>query len=151
MGSQAAIIAYPLALILLGLAMVHLYWGIGGYWPGTDEASLVEHVVGRTPGMRAPTLLACVIVAVCLAGVAGFVIVKGLVGPLSPAFAMLVKVGLYAAALVFILRGAAGYLPGIFDYARGTPFYSLNMSLYSPLCLAIGVALIVLNQMRISS
>ena len=40
--------------VLFALAGLHLYWGLGGRWPGHDEVSLVERIVGRTRGMRAP-------------------------------------------------------------------------------------------------
>jgi uncharacterized protein DUF3995 len=52
--------------VLVALAAVHAYWGLGGRWPGRDEASLVERVVGRTKGMRAPSLAACFAVEAAL-------------------------------------------------------------------------------------
>jgi hypothetical protein len=45
--------------------------------------------------------------------------------------------------LVFGLRGLATYLTPIFDYACGTAFFDLNRQIYSPLCLAIALGLIV--------
>jgi hypothetical protein len=51
-------LALILAAALFALAGIHLYWGFGGRWPGHDETSMVEHVVGRTRGMRAPGLWA---------------------------------------------------------------------------------------------
>jgi len=60
-------LALILAATLLALAGIHLYWALGGRWPGHDEASMVELVVGRTRGMRAPGPLASVAVALALA------------------------------------------------------------------------------------
>jgi uncharacterized membrane protein SpoIIM required for sporulation len=148
MSDNAALLAYPVALILLGLAGLHLYWGLGGYWPGTDEASLVERVVGRTQGMKAPTLLACMIVATCLAGVACLLFLRLNSNLVPHQIALVPALGLYVAAAVFILRGVAGYLPKIFDYAKATPFYDLNLAFYSPLCILIGATLVTFNLMR---
>lgn len=143
-----ALLIYPLTLVLLVLAGLHIYWGLGGFWPGHDEASLVEHVVGRTADMKAPPFWACMIVAGCLVSV--LVLVGGKRGVITvPDLMSWVRyLGLYAAASVFFMRGLAAYIPKIFDYAKGTPFYDLNLVFYSPLCLCIGAALIALNVMR---
>ncbi|HEY8380744.1 MAG TPA: DUF3995 domain-containing protein [Microvirga sp.] len=65
-----------LSTILLALSSLHIYWGLGGRWPGSDEASFVEHVVGRTNAMKAPPPLACF-------GVAGRSVCSGPVGHLA--------------------------------------------------------------------
>ncbi len=59
-------VAAALVGALAALAAVHAYWGLGGRWPGHDGASLVERVVGRTTGMRAPSPGACFAVAAAL-------------------------------------------------------------------------------------
>ena len=59
-------IAAVLVMIVLGLlAALHFYWGFGGRWPGHDDRSLVEMVVGRTRDMRAPNFLSCLFVTLC--------------------------------------------------------------------------------------
>jgi hypothetical protein len=148
MGVDPAFLAYPLALVLLALAALHAYWGIGGFWPGSDESSLVEHVVGRTLEMKAPPFMACMLVAACLAAVAALVAVKANNVSLPSPFAWIPQVGLFGGAAVFLLRGIAAYLPKVFDYAAGTPFFRLNLIFYSPLCIAIGASLVALNLMR---
>jgi len=49
--------------------------------------------------------------------------------------------GYWGVGVVFLLRGIAGYGPGVFSYAIGTPFYDLNRHYYAPLCLAIAAAM----------
>lgn len=56
---------------------------------------------------------------------------------LAGAGTIVVAVGYWGAALVFLLRGVAGYAPAIFRYAEGTPFHRLNRVLYSPICLTL--------------
>ena len=148
MALEPAYIAYPTALVLLVLAGFHAFWGVGGYWPGSDEASLVEHIIGRTPNMNVPSFWACMFVAGCLLAVVALIFARMNFMPLPNLISWLPVVGLYAASAIFIVRGFAAYLPKVFDYAKGTPFYDLNLVFYSPLCIAIGVALIALNLMR---
>ena len=39
-----------LIVILVALAALHAWWGVGGRWPGHDERSLVELVIGSIDG-----------------------------------------------------------------------------------------------------
>ena len=59
--------------VLAELALLHAYWGLGGRWPGHDDASLVERVIGRTESMRAPPPKACFTVAAALFAAAALV------------------------------------------------------------------------------
>lgn len=131
-----------LAATLFALAGVHLYWAFGGRWPGHDEVSLVEHVVGRTAGMRAPGPLASAAVAAALA-VGGLLVLAVLV-PSSPLEPWL-RAGRWGLLTVFALRGLATYVPPVFRYAEGTPFARLNRRAYGPLCLAIALGLLALQ------
>lgn len=134
-------LALIVAAALFALAGVHLYWGLGGRWPGHDEASMVEHVVGRNRGMRAPGLLASVGVALALA-VGGALVAATLVStPWDP----LLKAARWLLFAVFSGRGLATYVPPVFRYAEGTPFATLNRRAYGPLCLAIASGILVLQ------
>ena len=126
--------------VLLALSAIHAYWACGGRWPGHNEASLVERVVGRTSGMRAPSPASCIAVAAALASSAGLVVVRAL-AVVPRLFEVLVAVGLWGTALVFLARGVAGFTPA-FRYAEGTSFYRLNRRYYSPLCLLIAAAFV---------
>ena len=59
-------LAIVVSCALAAIAGLHLYWGIGGFWPGHDAASLVDMVVGARPGTPVPPFWACLVVAVCL-------------------------------------------------------------------------------------
>ena len=134
-------LAVLLAGTLLALAGIHLYWAFGGRWPGHDEASLVEHVVGRTRGMRAPSLLSGVAVALALA--TGGVLVLATLAP--TAWDAWLKAARWVLLAVFAGRGLATYVPPVFRYAEGTPFVRLNRRAYGPLCLAIALGILVLQ------
>lgn len=134
-------LAVVLAAALFALSAIHLYWGLGGRWPGHDEASMVEHVVGRTRGMRAPGLLASTGVALALAAGGALILATLTRTPWDPLF-QAARWGLFA---VFAGRGLATYVPPVFRYAEGTPFATLNRRAYGPLCLAIALGILVLQ------
>ncbi|PWR20871.1 DUF3995 domain-containing protein [Zavarzinia compransoris] len=131
--------ALAVTIVLAALSALHLYWGLGGRWPGHDEHSMVERVVGRTQGMKAPGFWPAFFVAAALAVSAVLVaVVGGLVpGPDQPLPAFAVATGFWGSGAVFALRGLAGFSRTVFGYAAGTPFMRLNRLFYSPLCLAI--------------
>jgi hypothetical protein len=134
-------LALILAAALFALSGVHLYWAFGGRWPGHDEASMVERVVGRTRGMRAPGFLASAAVALALAA-GGALAAATLV---STPWDMLLKAARWLLFAVFAVRGLAAYVPPVFRYAEGTPFATLNRRAYGPLCLAIALGILVLQ------
>jgi hypothetical protein len=134
-----------LIAVLVALAALHAWWGVGGRWPGHDEHSLVELVVGRTRSMRMPGLVACMLVASALLVAALLVALQGKVisADVGVQAERLVKSGFWIACAVFALRGLAGFIPPVFAYAHGTPFARLNRLVYSPLCLLIATGFAV--------
>jgi hypothetical protein len=135
----------PLALGLAGLlaaiAALHLAWAFGLTWPAPKGGSLAAYASGgrRAPG-RAPT------VAVAAAILAGAAVILAFGSPLAAPWGRLAALAYAGLTAVFLLRGAAGYVPAIWRYAQGAPFHRLNRLYYSPLCLLIGGGL-VLNAM----
>ena len=113
-------IAATLIAVLIGLAVLHAYWGFGGRWPGHDDASMVERVVGRTKEMRAPRPRACFMVAAALLAAA---ILAGVhsTGGLNGAVALIATVGFWSAAALFLLRGLAGSFRRCFAMPRARP------------------------------
>src|SRR5262245_25879949 len=65
--------------------------------------------------------------------------------------ALIIYGGYVVLILVFGLLGLAPYLTRAFDYARGTPFFTLNRRYYAPLCLAIAAGLIATYPPGLSS
>ncbi|GGR35728.1 DUF3995 domain-containing protein [Deinococcus ruber] len=130
--------AETVALALGLIAGLHVYWGVGGVWPGRDAQSLARTVVGGPPGMKPPPLLACVAVAGLLLVAAGLLLMTGGVwATWLPTW--LLRLGTAGVAAVLLLRGVAGYfMQRIRPAPAGTPFVRLNLLIYSPLCLLLG-------------
>jgi hypothetical protein len=135
-------LAVILSVALLAIAGVHLYWGLGGFWPAYDNDSLVGMVVGLTPGNAMPPLWACVVMAICVMVpvVAVLLIAFGWRLALPRLFAWIPTAALWSCVFVFVTRGLATYTP-IFDAAQSTAFFDLNRMFYGPLCLALGAGL----------
>lgn len=136
-----SIIGIGLVAILLVIALLHLYWGLGGFWPGTDAKSLSERVAGTSRSV-ASKLVPCVMVASALAAAAASVVLRHVLLP-EGLFALIIYGGYVTLILVFGLRGLAPYLTPAFNYARATPFYVLNRKYYAPLCLLIAAGFII--------
>jgi hypothetical protein len=127
-----------LSLVLALLAVAHGWWAVGGIWPAASEPDLARAVIGdgRT---RMPPPWQCAGVAAALIVVAAWpwVIVAW---PDSP----FVLIGSIVVGAVFFLRGAAGYGPRWRARFKAEPFRTRDFYIYSPLCLALGVAFIAL-------
>jgi len=59
-------LAFVLSFVLLLITALHVYWGIGGIWPGRDAASCARAVVGFRGVDEMPTPFASFAVAACL-------------------------------------------------------------------------------------
>ncbi|HEY5820245.1 MAG TPA: DUF3995 domain-containing protein [Mesorhizobium sp.] len=128
---------------LLAIAALHAYWGVGGVWPGTDERSCARTVGGFPGAVRMPGPASCFAVTAALFVAA--IIALALGGILTLPFpALLLSLGGFGAALVFVGRGFAGFTLIWRRHTPEQPFAKLDVRYYSPLCLAIGAAFLIL-------
>ena len=123
------LLAAILSTVLGAIALVHLVWAIGFWWPIRDEAALARAVLGTPNAAKMPGAIPCALVAVALLFAAvlpfdGDFPLRGLLMPLI--------------AAVFVLRGIAAYLPAWRARVPTEPFAHLDTRYYGPLCLVIG-------------
>jgi hypothetical protein len=136
-------LALVLAVALVAIATLHVYWGIGGIWPGTDGASCARAVVGfkgihEMPSPAASFAVAAMIITAALVALA-------LSGVIASPFDRLPLAGAALfIALVFLGRGVAGFTPAWRRLACEMPFARLDVRYYSPLCLVLGAGFAVL-------
>jgi hypothetical protein len=129
--------------VLVLIAALHAYWGIGGIWPGRDALSCARAVVGfkgvdAMPSPAASFAVAAMIVVASLLALA-------LGGLFATPFQRQALAGAgFFVGLVFLGRGIAGFTPAWRRLTPEMPFASLDMRYYSPLCLLIGVGFAVL-------
>lgn len=135
-----------LIAILLALAALHLYWGVGGLWPGQDQNSLRLMVVGN-PGPMPPPVgplpgwASASLIAALLATAAAIVFARH-TSLMQGGLRWIIAAGYVTLILVFALRGLAAYVSPAFEYARGAAFYDLNRLYFAPLCLLIAALLL---------
>jgi hypothetical protein len=147
---MARLVAAVLVAVLTAIAALHLYWGLGGFWPGRDSDSLVDMVMGMPPGTPVPPLWACLIAVACLMlPAAASLHVSGLVRvPMGRIGNWLTIAVLLGAALVLLLRGLSTYLSPLIASVRDTAFYGLDRLIYAPLCLVLAAGLVAVVVLR---
>ena len=133
-----SLLAGLLSALLLAIAGLHAYWGLGGLWPAKSPAELARAVVGdgRT---RMPPAWSCFTVAALLALVAlwPWLLLR------HPVSQLVIAVGVVFAA-VFLIRGLAGYSPRWRRRHWAEPFATRDRRLYSPLCMVLATGFMVL-------
>jgi hypothetical protein len=132
------LLALLLSLVLLAIAALHAYWGLGGLWPEKSAAELARAVVGDGRS-RMPAPAACFAVAAAVAVVAAWpwLIVTH---PQN----LVVVVGAVVIAGIFFIRGSAGYSPRWRARFRAEPFATRDTRFYSPLCMALATGFMAL-------
>jgi hypothetical protein len=128
---------------LFAVSGIHIYWTFGGRW----GANAAVPSTGSGPLFR-PSIFATAVVAVLAAIAAWFVIEwGGGYKRLFPQF--LFSFGGWVLAAVFIVRAVGDFRwLGFFKRNKGTVFARWDSMLYSPLCLFLGVALVLIGLLR---
>jgi hypothetical protein len=131
-------LAAGLSTVLVLIAALHAYWGLGGIWPERSAADLARAVIGdgRT---RMPPSWSCFTVAALLLVVAAWPWAM-LAAPDSQP---VLVVGIVSAAIFFV-RGSAGYSPRWRQRFSTEPFATRDMRFYSPLCMALATGMMAL-------
>jgi Protein of unknown function (DUF3995) len=140
------VVALLLFVVLAAIALLHAYWAAGGLWPGADEADLARRVTGELRRTRMPPAWMSWTVAGAIGVQALWALfVAGLVTVPVPHSVVLGIGGLIA--LVFLVRGIAGFTPAWRRSHAAEPFARRDRQLFSPLCLLIaaGYTALVLN------
>lgn len=134
-------IAVLASTVLGAIAALHVYWGLGGVWPGTDPASCARAVAGFRGVDRMPPVGACLAVAAGLAAIAVLSLsLAGAVAPPLPVSA--VRGAVLLAGLVFVVRGAVGFTAAWRRMTPEMPFARNDVRWFSPLCLIVGAGLL---------
>jgi Protein of unknown function (DUF3995) len=134
---MATVVARLVAAALGALALMHVYWALGGR---VGKSVAVPEVNGRrafmpstggTLAVAAALFFAATVVAIAggLFGVGGF---RGLFRVLA-----------FGLSATFIARAVGDFrLVGFFKRVRGTRFARLDTTVFAPMCLALGLAVL---------
>ena len=127
-----------MSCVLLLLGALHLYWLVGGRGLST---AVVPEVDSRPTFVPGP--VATLAVAAALACAAAIVLTRAALWRPSPIPAALAYWGTWALVAVFLGRALGDFrLVGFTKRVRGTAFARWDTAVYSPLCAALGLALL---------
>jgi hypothetical protein len=132
------VVGWVAALVLAGIAALHFYWAAGGT---TGASAAIPERGGRPAFSPAPQATALV----ALAFLAASAIVLARIGAWGPASGSpsWVRLGTWCIGGAFLLRAIGDFrLVGFFKRVRGTRFADLDSTIYSPLSLGVGVAVL---------
>ncbi len=129
-------IAISIFTTLTATALLHVAWGFGLLWPGVDQQSLVNTVIGSPEISQIPRLPLTLAVALGIfaAGVCalwGANIIK------LPLPNWMQKISILVLTLIFGIRGIMTYIPNSPLSTSVEPFLTLNFIYFSPLIIAI--------------
>jgi len=119
-----------LTALLVALALLHILWAIGFWWPIRDERRLVAAVIGIRNAHRMPGPIPCALVAVLL--LAGAMCLWLPPGTLR-------QTALLVAATVCLIRGFVPWRPLWRSLTPTEPFATLDRRVYGPLSLLLAV------------
>ncbi len=138
-------IAIILLISFVGLAALHLYWGLGGKFgmsaalPETDGAPVFT-----------PRAAATIAVAFVLTGFGLIALVLGFGGSYAPALTPYAVLLGFAVGGVLVLRAIGEFkYVGFFKRVKGSKFATYDSWLFSPFCLLAGGAFLALAAGRI--
>jgi hypothetical protein len=133
-------IAVIVCLTLFLLSLIHLYWGFGGTWASNVAVPTDEN----NRKIFTPKLFECLVVAIGLFMCTLFILMTvEIISFTLPGWLM--KYGLWVLAFVFLLRSIGEFrYVGFFKKINSTPFARSDTKYYSPLCLTLGLLIVVL-------
>jgi len=124
-------IALLLTLVVGAIAALHAYWGLGGLWPASDEATLARAVIGDGRS-RMPPPSQCFAVAILLAVVAAW---PWLVVTMPASRTVMVVLMIIVA--VFFIRALASFSARWRSHFPAQPFATNDRRFYGPLCFTL--------------
>ncbi len=134
------IVALGVAVVLVALALIHVYWAAGG---SAGRAAAVPTRASGVPVIR-PGPVATLCVAAGLAGAAFVVVVRVRLVP-GIGSSALYRWGAWAIGGAFALRAVGDFrYVGLFKRVRATRFAALDSAVYTPLCAVLAAAILYL-------
>lgn len=127
-----SILVSSIVALLGAVAIIHILWGIGFWFPIRDEERLVRAVVGAKDATRMPGPIPCGMVSGAL-----IVVIFALLSPPSwPRDSVL-----WLACVLLVSRGFLAWIPIWRRMTPQEPFATLDRFAYGPLCIGLGLGI----------
>jgi hypothetical protein len=132
---MATVIARLVAAAMAALGLLHVYWVLGGR---AGKSTAVPEVNGQRA--FTPSRTGTLVVAVALLFAATVVAIAGGLFEVG-GFKGIFRVLAFGLSATFIARAVGDFrLVGFFKRVRGTHFARLDSTIFTPLCLVLGLA-----------
>jgi len=122
-----------ISLVMIFIAIIHVYWLRGGLWPGKNYQDLIDKVIGV--GDKLPNSFMFIFVIAVFLMMAVFPILIYLDINITG----YEKEILLFFCIVFLIRSFYMFIPIIANKATKV-FLQLNTKIYTPLCFSLGVS-----------
>ena len=134
------IVAILIAVAFVVLAVLHIYWALGGEIDIRKVIPVVEGKPVFTPGVLGTFIVAGVLI--CFAMVA---LALGFYDTMPVNYQVYLKIIGFAVGAVLVLRAIGEFrYVGFFKRVRGSDFATYDNWFYSPFCLLVGSAFLFL-------
>ncbi|MBY6061399.1 DUF3995 domain-containing protein [Microbacterium esteraromaticum] len=138
------VLAVLAATVLAALGLLHVLWALGNPWPASDAETLVATFLGSPGGVPMPGPLITMLVVAALLVAAALVLMRVSRGDTLRALGHLGTLGV---GVVLALRAAVGFIvSGLLPHLVVEPYRTLDLWVYSPLCLTLAVAVFVVRR-----
>lgn len=137
-------LSIPIISLFFAISFVHFYWALGGQkWGNLAIPSKADNI----SVVFKPRPIETVIVALIFIGFAAIVAMRA--GILYLAFLEnYINTALWILASIFLLRSVGEFrYVGFFKKIKNTDFAQMDSKYYSPLCLFIGIILLIINSL----
>jgi Protein of unknown function (DUF3995) len=142
---MAKVLGILLTAIFAAIALLHIYWALGGSTSNISAVPTVEGKQAFTPSTFGTLMVAAAFVMAIFVVLGQF----GFLGALVPHW--IFRTGLFTISVIFLLRAIGEFkLVGFFKSVTGTPFAAMDTGVFSPLCLAIAVMAFVVAYKDVS-
>ncbi|WP_420319930.1 DUF3995 domain-containing protein [Flagellimonas sp.] len=132
------VLAILISIVLIILAILHFFWAIFGI---KEPEAVVPTPIGSNQ-VKTPNKIMAVLVGIILLGFA-FVFINKIINYVDFEWLRYVSMGI---ALIFIVRAFGDFkYVGFFKTAKNSKFSALDTRYYSPLCLLMGILVLILE------
>lgn len=132
------VLAILISIVLIVLAILHFFWALFGI---KEPEAIVPTSIGSNQ-VKTPNKIMAVLVGLILLGFA-FVFINKISNYVDYAWLRYVSIGI---GVIFIIRAFGDFkYVGFFKTAKNSKFSALDTKYYSPLCLLMGVLVLILE------
>jgi len=128
-------LSYYIGVIFISIAVIHIYWGLGGVWPVKSEEALIDAFVGHGDKLPSQGAFIVVIMIFLILGIMPILEVHHVISRERLGLELFYRV----VSLVLFIRAMSMFIPSLKKRATAT-FYHYNKYYYAPLITTLALS-----------